>query len=130
MGGSGNHPANLMMIGRGSEFRVVIGLHIEPTVRCGEAIERSGEELSPVRGILVGSFSLRRASSLREITTLSIKMEAARNEFPRKGSTPETKDCDCKTYSVGVEGGKFGCGVPHSMAHGLINIAEIFSELY
>ena len=64
MGGSGNHPANLMMIGRWSEFRVVIGLQREPTVRCGEAIERSGEELGPVRGILVGSSSLRRARSL------------------------------------------------------------------
>ena len=62
--GSGNHPANLMIIGRWSEFRVVIGLQREPTVRCAEAIERSGEELCLVRGILVGSSSLRRASSL------------------------------------------------------------------
>ena len=64
MGGSGNHPANLMIIGRWSEFRVVIGLQRETTVRCVEAIERSGEELGPVRGILVGSSSLRRACSL------------------------------------------------------------------
>ena len=62
MWGSGNHPANLIIIGRWSEFRVVIGLQGEPTVKCAEAIERSGEELGPVRGILVGSSSLRRAS--------------------------------------------------------------------
>ena len=64
MGGSGNHPANLMIIGRWSEFGMVIGLQTEPTVMCAEAIERSGEELGTVRGILVGSSSLRRASSL------------------------------------------------------------------
>ena len=34
----------------------------EPTVRCVEAIERSGEELGPVRGFLVGSSSLRRVT--------------------------------------------------------------------
>ena len=43
---------------------MVIGLLREPTVRCAEAMERSGEELGPVRGNLVGSSSLRRASSL------------------------------------------------------------------
>ena len=31
---------------------------------CAEAIERSGEELSPVRGILVGSSSLRKTRPL------------------------------------------------------------------
>ena len=56
----------------------------------------------------------------------SIKTKAARNKLPRKESTPETEDCECKTYSVKVEEGKFGCGVPRSMAHGLINIAELF----
>ena len=48
--------------------------------------------------------------------------EAARNKFPKKESTPETQDCECKTYSIEVEEEKFGCGVPRSMAHGLTNI--------
>ena len=43
------------------------------------------------------------------------------------------EDCECKTYSVEVDGGKFGCGVPSSMAHGLTNIADslvtVFSRL-
>ena len=64
MGEFGNYPANLMIIGRWSELGVVIGLQREFTVRCAEDIERSGEELGPVRGILVGSSSLRKASSL------------------------------------------------------------------
>ena len=55
MRGSGNHTVNPMIIGRWSDFRVAIGLQREPTVMCVEAIERSGEELSPLRGILVGS---------------------------------------------------------------------------
>ena len=63
-GGSGNHLANLMIIGWWSEFRVAIGLQRKPTVRWAEAIERSGEELGPVPGILVGSSTLRTASSL------------------------------------------------------------------
>ena len=58
------------------------------------------------------------------------KNESARNKFPRKESTPEAQDCECKTYSVGVEKGKFGCGVPRSMAHGLTTIAELFSDLF
>ena len=41
-------------------IRVVIKLQREPTVRCAETIERSGEELGPVSEILVGSSSLRR----------------------------------------------------------------------
>ena len=55
IGGSGNHSAIFMIIGWWSEFRVVIG---------AETIAKSGEKLGPVRGILVGSSSLRRASSL------------------------------------------------------------------
>ena len=47
---------------------------------------------------------------------LSIKAKAARNKVPLKQSTPETEDCECKTYSVEVKGGKFGGGVPRSMA--------------
>ena len=43
---------------------------------------------------------------------------------------PETEDCECKTYSVEVKGRKVGCGVPLSMAHGLANIAELFSDLF
>ena len=62
MGGSGNYPANFMIIGRWSEFRVVIELQRDPAVRCTKTISRSGEELGPVHGILVGSSSLRRAS--------------------------------------------------------------------
>ena len=53
-----------MIIGRWFEFRVVIGIQREPTVRRAEAIDRSGEMLGPVHAILVGSSSLRRASSL------------------------------------------------------------------
>ena len=56
--------SNLMIFSRWSQFRVVIGLQREPTVRCADAVRRSGEELGPVRGFLVGSSSLRRASSL------------------------------------------------------------------
>ena len=60
----------------------------------------------------------------------SIKTKTARNKFPWKESTPETENCDCSTYSVEVEGGKFGCGVPRSMAHGLTNIAELCSDRF
>ena len=43
---------------------MVIELQRKPTVKCAETIAKSGEELGPVRGILVASSSLRRASSL------------------------------------------------------------------
>ena len=34
------------------------------------------------------------------------------------------------TYSVEVEGGKSGCGVPRSMAHRLTNTAELLSNRF
>ena len=58
------------------------------------------------------------------------KNEAARNKFPWKESTPETQDCEWKTYLVEVEEGKFGCGGPRSIAHGLTKIAELFGDLF
>ena len=57
-----------------------------------------------------------------------MKTKTTRNKFPWNESTPETEDCECKTYSVEVEGGKFGCGVPRSVAHRLTNIAELCSD--
>ena len=45
-------------------------------------------------------------------------------------STPETEDCECKSYSVKVGEGKFGCCVPRSMTHELTNIAELFSDRF
>ena len=57
----------------------------------------------------------------------SMKTKAMRNKFPRKESTPETEDCECNTDSVKIDGRKFGSDMPCSMAHGLANIAEIFS---
>ena len=60
----------------------------------------------------------------------SIKTKAARNKFPRKESTPETEDCESNTYSVKVEGRKFGCCVPRFMAQGLTYIAELISARF
>ena len=40
------------------------------------------------------------------------------------------EDCECNTYSVKVEGGKFGCDVQRSIAHGLTIIAELFSDRF
>ena len=99
MGGSGNHPANLMMIGRWSEFRVVIGLQREPTVKCGEAIERSGEELGPVRGILVGSSPLRKASSLL-LRRFAIKVPREDASLSAVWENQERKSCSQVTLSV------------------------------
>ena len=53
-----------MIIGRWSELRVVTELQRDPTTECAEDMARLGGELGLVRRILVGSFSLRRASSL------------------------------------------------------------------
>ena len=53
-----------MIKGRWSELKMVIELKGESTVNCAETIAKSLEELGLVRGVLVGSTSLRRASSL------------------------------------------------------------------
>ena len=61
---SGNDPVKFTIFCRWSDFRVVVGLQKEPTVRCVETIARSGKELGPMHGIPLGSSSLKRASSL------------------------------------------------------------------
>ena len=43
-----------MKISRWSDFSVFSGCQVAPTVRCGKAIVRSGEELGPMFGGLVG----------------------------------------------------------------------------
>ena len=62
--GSGNQSASVMMTGRWSEQRVVSGCQVAPTDRCGETIVRSGDELGPLFGTLVGESSLMRARLL------------------------------------------------------------------
>jgi len=47
VGGSGNQPANLMVIGRWSDFNVVTGFQTEPSDRWGVTFVRSGEEEVP-----------------------------------------------------------------------------------
>ena len=64
------------------------------------------------------------------VQATSINTKIARNKFPRKESTPETEDSECKTYSVKVDGWKFGCDVPRFMAYGLRSIVELFTDRF
>lgn len=79
MRGSGNHPANFIIIGRCSQLRVKggFGLQREPVVRCAVTIARSDEELGPAHWILVGSSSLRRVSSLLLMRLAMVQLKDA-----------------------------------------------------
>ena len=59
-----------------------------------------------------------------------IKTKVTRIKFPRKELTHEMENCERNTQSVIEEGGNFGCGVPCSIAHGLTNNAELFSDRF
>ena len=75
MRGSGNHPANFIIIGRCSQLRVKGGYWARG--RCAVTIARSDEELGPAHWILVGSSSLRRVSSLLLMRLAMVQLKDA-----------------------------------------------------